>query len=297
MGNKLGGKPMGDKQRYLLLTGTGCGDYYLLPQPKTGEKETTQSNETGPNLRKPTQLFISPRYLVDFSTEGLEQLQRHNVGLEKADHILITHSQLDHFYGQSIVNYCVQRAQNNHLPTHIFGNEMIRHLMDQEILLQRAQDMVVVQVLEPFEAYHLGDMVVVPLVANHLNKGRNALLGETAFNYVFKLGSKTILYAVDTAYPLPETWAALSQHCFDIVIIEATLGEEHDVDRMATDHLNYALVEEIITRLQSAGNLAPDTLIALTHLSPWRVPSHAETAAHLARKGLILAFDGMRIDL
>ncbi len=286
-----------DKRRYLVLTGTGCGDYYLLPDPKTGDQDSTQHDDANPNLRKPAQLFISPRYLVDFSTEGVDQLQRHNVGLQKVDHILITHSQLDHFYVQSIVNYCLQRAQNTHLPTHIFGNEMIRHLMDQEILLQRAQDMVVVQVLEPFEAYDLGDMVVVPLVANHLNKGRNALLGETAFNYVFRLDSKTILYAVDTAYPLPETWAALGQHCFDIVIIEATLGEENNVDRMTTDHLNYALVEEIITRLRSAGNLAPNALIALTHLSPWRVPSHEETAAHLARKGLTLAFDGMRIDL
>lgn len=288
---------MTDRQRYLLLTGTGCGDYYLLPEPRTGGEEAARYEKANPNSRKPTQLFISPRYLVDFSTEGMAQLQSHGLGLQKVDHIFITHSQLDHFYAQSIVTYCLQRAQRRHRSTHVFGDKMIRHLLDQEILLRRAQDAMVVQVIEPFKAYDFGDMAVIPLVANHLNKGSNALLGETAFNYIFRLDSKTVWYAVDTAYPLPETWATLGKYCIDIVIIEATLGEQSNVDRMTTDHLNFALVEEIINRLRAEGNLAPDALVALTHLSPWRIPSHEEAAPRLARKGLTLAFDGMRVDI
>ena len=141
--------------------------------------------------------------------------------------------------------------------------------------------------LRPYESTELGPMTVVPLLANHPDgDGRG-------YNYVIKRDGRTILYALDTGWFLPETLAEIERLSFDLAVVEGTFG----CGAEAECHMNFRKLEEARRLFEEKGLLKPGALFCASHLAPHFMPVHDEIAPVMAEKGITVAYDGMRVEL
>jgi phosphoribosyl 1,2-cyclic phosphate phosphodiesterase len=144
-----------------------------------------------------------------------------------------------------------------------------------------------VNLLQPYLRYDLGSMQVTPLLANHPDQdGRG-------YNYIIQREGKTILYALDTGWFLPETLTEIEKHRYDLVVIEGTYGYGAESEA----HFNFRKLLEAQKLFSERGLLAAGAKFCTSHICPHWTPIHDEIAPVMAEKGIIVAHDGMRIDL
>ncbi|NMB25686.1 MAG: MBL fold metallo-hydrolase [Firmicutes bacterium] len=130
----------------------------------------------------------------------------------------------------------------------------------------------------------------LPVLANHD-------LAQQSLNYVIFIRDKTILYATDTAWFLPETLDILAQFRYDIVVMDGTFGFNNSYDVTGPGHSNFHVNKQALELFQEQGLLNAGAQFLVTHTGPHHAPPHDITAPLLAKQGLTLAYDGMEIKL
>ena len=119
---------------------------------------------------------------------------------------------------------------------------------------------------------------------------------QQALNFVLETGGKTIFYGLDSSYLLPETQRELARFRFDFAILDATFGPL-EINPLVSGHLNWKMLDETITEFRNGGIIDDATVIVASHMSCKNVESNDEIADGLAKRGITLAFDGLRIPL
>jgi len=254
----------------------------------------------GRNIRKNSCAWISRNCLIDFPPEIFMQAERFGIKILEAEYLFITHSHEDHLYLWTLgwrrmplgtkfppkKNFVGPRFSK--LKTlKIYGNNRICMEIKKWIKGNLDEYTVQINLVEPFRRYKLGEMRIIPLLANHPDGD------ESGLNYIIEKDGRKILYALDTGWFLPCTEAEIKRHRFDLVVIEGTFGYGAEVEA----HMNFRKVEEAYKLFQSQNLLKYNGRFCVSHLCPHFTPIYDEIAPIMAKKGITIAYDGMKIEI
>ena len=70
-----------------------------------------------------------------------------------------------------------------------------------------------------------------------------------------------------------------------------------EIDPAKSGHHNWAMLDETLAELRAAGCVDEETVIVADHLSTGNVGPHDTVADEQASRGIILAYDGLRLPL
>jgi len=112
---------------------------------------------------------------------------------------------------------------------------------------------------------------------------------------VFTLGGKQLLYALDGAWFLTESYKYLKDRNLDMMVIDATCGDYVGDYRMG-EHNSIPMLRLMMPSLKTWGVINDGTKVYLTHLAPRLHLPHEETVALVAKDGMEVAYDGLELD-
>ena len=277
----------GDPGTDILFLGTGAAD---ISRPKTGKNPTCQyiREHGGKNERRNAALFVPPNIVIDYSATGRAGLKATGIEPTAVDYLLITHSHGDHCDPPSIAGLSQEKKGRLVVLGDADALKKIRvHLESLD-----AKPDVVLQELKPYQEFAADEWKCKALPANHLAK-------EQALLYVLRRGGKSLFYATDTAWFPMGTFDALKSEKLDCAIVEATFGELVCPDEFPgclTAHMNLPharVVKQILTKQKI---LKPGATFCVTHMSLYWCEPHDLLAPKLAAEGILLPYDGMRLE-
>lgn len=139
------------------------------------------------------------------------------------------------------------------------------------------------------EEFALGQWRVKALAANHIPT-------EDALLYLLRGEHKSLLYASDTGWFSVGTFAALGAESLDLAIVEGTFGEQSHAS-MLVGHMNFPFARLIRQFLGKNKQLKPGGRFLVTHLSLHFCEPYDLLAPRLAAEDIVVAYDGLRVDL
>ncbi len=237
----------------------------------------------GKNLRSRAQSLIDGDLMVDFGPDTLMHALRDGLDLSALTTLLVTHAHSDHFYPEELA---MHRPVYGHGASHldVFGNEnVVENLENVSTLKNINMD---IHLAVAFERFNVGQTSVLPLRALH-DRRQNCLM------FVIERGGKRLFYAHDTGYYPEETWEAIRGMHMDCVICECTTGKDKD----GRNHLGVADVFEVHERLAKEGCVMGDTRFVITHFSHNGGLLHEELEEVFSRDGMVVAYDGIEINI
>jgi len=254
----------------------------------------------GRNRRKNSCAHLAPDTHLDFPPEIFMQAERFGVQVIEARYLLVTHSHEDHYNPYPLGWRRMSPDVTLPPPTdvvgprfsplhtlHVCGNKPVCDGVRDYVRGDPDEWAIEIRQVEPFREFELGPMEVMPLRANHPDRGENGL------NYIIRREGKTILYATDTGWFLPETYEEIAKHRYDLAVIEGTFGFGAD----AEGHMDFRKLEKARRLFDEDGLLKPDALFCATHIAPHFTPVHEEIAPLMAEKGVTVAYDGMVVEV
>ena len=283
-----------------MFLGTSAGEQYpgFWCRCQNCEKARARG---GRNIRRNSCAWFAGDTLLDFGVEVFAQAERFGVHVIDTRYLLVTHSHEDHFCPYLLVwrrmpaDMSLPPPRNAVGPRfspldtlHIFGNEPACEGARQYVRGDVEEWATAITQVEPFQEFEAGPMRVVPLRANHPDRG-----GHAGLNYIIHREGRTILYAVDTGWFLPDTYAEIAKHRYDLAVVEGTFGFGAD----AEGHMDFRKLERMRRLFDQDDLLKPGALFCATHIAPHFTPVHDEIAPVMAQKGVTVAYDGMVVEL
>jgi len=298
-------KTQSNDDRYALFLGTGAGDYH-------GEHgdcpEDTHCGKArllgGRNLRRAAALFIAPDTVVDFGQTAPGQLKAFGIHRASIRRLIFTHGHYDHCHPPTVLDFCARAGR----PVALYGNGMIRDALDfaarfdwndkkKQFVRARQAACYKYHVIRPEKTFRAGGLEITPVLANHhIDKGK-MVQEEVAMNLVIRRGGRTLFYALDSSHFLPGTVEFLKRRRFriDRLVLDTTWGDG-PVNLKESGHMNFAMGEDTVRQLRRAKVLADGATVVYSHLSVHEVPPHDQIAESLAERGVILAYDGLKLE-
>ena len=273
---------------YVIFLGTGAAD---IKSPKTDSCPncTYVREHGGRNRRRFSSLFVSPDVVVDYATTGRESMRDARVEPAKVNWLLITHSHGDHFSPSSIVELAGERIKSAKGELTLLGNATAAKMMREHLASLKEPPPIKAREVRPYEEFTAGEWRCKALPANHDP-------GEDCLVYVLRCGEKSLFYATDTTWFPVGTFNALKAEKLDLAIVEGTFGELTDPAYLA-GHMTFAFDRLVKEFLVGQHAMKPSGKFALTHLSLHWCEPYDKLAPKLAKEGILVPYDGLRIGL
>lgn len=250
----------------LTFLGTGAADFakdICMPSMLRLDK----------NIRRSTALLVNRNLLIDCGPHLCDELTLCHVDPHDIEHILLTHEHADHFSVQALSALIELRGG---APICLWHNRKIA-LPD--------IDGITLCPLDVGEDHEIGGCVVTPLGANHI-KG--------ALHFSLEVGGKKMFYGCDGAWLLMDTYYAMKNKAYDIMIMDATVGD-YDGDYRMAEHNSIPMIRMMKKSFLTYGIATEDTKIVLSHLARTLHKSHEDTCRQVSDDGFIVAYDGLRL--
>lgn len=307
-----------EDKNFIQFLGTGAADSFDSLVQAYGKPKANKEGRAilekyrrlgGRNIRQFSSLFMSPDILIDFSSE--KQMRAYGVRKEAIRHLLITHPHYDHFqpvaiqefsaglphrlkvYGGNAVIDSLEFAKAYRWDSYSAGT--MRTNKDNSNIQARA--------VGHGETFFLGKTRVTAVWSNHgigdigdpAPERENLIGGGQSLNYVLERGEKTLFYGLDSSYILSGTFKVLSRFQFDVAIFDATFGQLKSVPAGCVGHQTFTMLKKTIAQFRRANMFRKNVVIVADHLSLGSVTPHDEIVGALARDGITLAYDGMKV--
>ena len=293
------------KDNFILFLGTGAGDFH-------GEHpdcpEDTHCGKArvlgGKNIRRAAALLVAPDVVVDFGKTTPDQLKSFGIPRSAICRAVFTHGHYDHCHPPTVLDF----AARGKAPLSLYGNTRIRDALDfaarfdwkdgqKRFVRVRRKQHYAYRVIQPEKTFRLGDLKITPVLANHDVDKDWMVQQQVAMNLVIQRGGRTLFYGLDSSIFLPGTLEFLKRKRFriDLLVLDATWGNLA-VDLKQSGHLNFALADQTVQQMRREKALKDDAKIIYSHLSVHEVPPHDQAAGPLAEQGVILAYDGMKME-
>ncbi|MFC1525722.1 MBL fold metallo-hydrolase [Candidatus Latescibacterota bacterium] len=282
-------------RRYFQLLGTGAGDANF------GTPDAAQLPAR--DVRRYATNYLSPGTLVDFNHHTPEALDAYGIDSAAIEFLFISHGHFDHFQPLEIIRFAASLPH----PLKVFGNSTVMEALEfcrDSVYDEKSGRFVAHQgsynlsttKLAPGDQTAAGEAQVTAVLGNHSMNKPFCIMEEQALNFLVEVGGKTVFYGLDSSYLLPQTLDLLAGIHLDLAILDATFGPRQ-IDPTVSGHHNWAMLDETLAELRTAGCVDPATVIVADHLSTGSVGPHDQVAAEQERKGIILACDGMTLPL
>ena len=286
----------------IRFLGTGAGDFPELVREENQNGFLPRARRLGGrNVRGAASVHLSPNILIDFYDDS--GLRAQNVPVTSIRHLLVTHGHWDHVRPSKVLEFA------GGLPhcLEVYGNEKVKRALEFAGMYRwehstgrfRSQTLtgdINYRELRPYHSYSVGDSLVTPVHANHSIDKKNMLMEELAYNYIIESGGKTVFYGLDSSYLLPQTSEFLRAHRFDVAVLDATFGEMA-IDPYVSGHHNFAMLEQTIAELREQETLTESTVVVASHISVQHVAPHDDIVEKLAGQGIVLAYDGLLLEV
>ncbi len=228
------------------------------------------------NARRASSALINGHILIDAGMHVLDSLRIAKIPKENITDIFITHLHKDHFDIGNITE--IAAAKEEKLRLWLRFDADIPEIPNTEIIK-----------MNNFENYNTDGFTVTGLPANHdLDTCPRYLL--------FEKEDKKLLYATDGAWILNETYYYLKNKNLDTLILDATCGEKEGEYRIG-EHNTLPMIRLMMPSFKTFGIINEKTKIYLTHLAPSLHLPHDEIVASVEKDGLMVAYDGLIINI
>lgn len=244
----------------------------------------------GRNIRSRAQALINDDLLIDFGPDTYKHVLDYNVPLDMIHHILITHKHSDHFYRHDLLfrrpGYASKIDEG---PVFVYGTQVIYDRIDKMVNDENMQEQLQAKMVVPYESYNFLSYTVTPLIAQHDQDAGSVI-------YLIKQDNKSILYAHDTGYFVDETWDYLSklEKPLDLISLDCTIGL---LKNWNYGHLSFDCFLQVIDRLKTIKAIDNNTIVIANHFSHNGKASYDEMVKEAQKYNVIIAFDGMEIDI
>ena len=244
-----------------------------------------------------SQLIIDKKVGIDFPPDAYYRSLRYGVELSSIEHLLITHSHMDHFYAHDFILRGYKYTKTLQAPLHIYGNEEVRAVYEEctrRELRPEVGQQIQVHVVQPFAPFGFDGYTATALPAQHSVK-------ENAYVYLLERGEKAYLHLTDTGRLPEETLQYLARYfqrrqnkvdlvTFDCTFLFHTAGE---VSRHMGLEDNLAMQR----RLAELNVVDGHTMYAITHFSHNGAPLSENLQKAEKEYGVIAAYDGMTLEV
>lgn len=142
--------------------------------------------------------------------------------------------------------------------------------------------------LSYLEKVQLGeDAFVSALPANH-----------TRFpaHYLLEIAGKKLYYATDGAWIMYDTLYYLKDQNVDMIVFDATCGD-YDGDFRIAEHNSIRMIRSMCRSLKKLNIYKKEAKLYLSHIAPSLHKSHEETVEKVKKSKLLVAYDGLEVDI
>ena len=217
--------------------------------------------------------------LIDCGDHTPDSLRIQRIPLSAIDTLLLTHLHSDH-YNPAHIRAIAQAAPR---PLAVAAHESALPALRADLIGANVR----LIPLKYLEATEISGYAVTALPANHT---------ACPAHYLIERGGKSLLYATDGAWILYDALYALKGKRLDAAAFDATVGD-YTGDFRAGEHNSIPMLRLLLPSLRTIDALRPDTAVYLTHIAPSLHQPHREEAPRLAREGLLLAHDGLTVEI
>ncbi len=259
-----------DNSTKLLFLGTAAADF--SPRLKTDCKDRFDKD-----ARRASCMMIGEHYMVDCGLYALDSIRIAGVDISKITDIFLTHLHADHFVPENVAKI----AEGKQKPLRVWVRRDAELPDIPNIEIVRIPLETVMQVSE--------DMTVETVDANH----HQATFPQ---HLIFTIGGKQLFYALDGGWFLTASYKYMHNRNVDMMVLDATCGD-YAGDYRAGEHNSIPMIRLMLPSLKTWGVINDNTRIYLSHLAPRLHLPHDETVALVAKDGLIVAYDGLEVEL
>ena len=285
----------------LTFLGTGAGEGYPGLWCECPHCTYARSHG-GKNIRSNSCAVIDEDLMLDCGPACFDNAARFGVNLTHATKLLITHPHEDHLYPQNLYwrktderNLSIPYADKMHkggprftpVPElDVYGTERTRATIFPGDIKPEEMRMKF-HYIEAGVTIETDDYKITPVRGNHGPEP------GFAHSYVIEKDGRTMLYALDTGSFDAESEQILKQFRYNLIVMEGTTG----LNEQYGGHM--CLVNNVKWKhfFEDNGCTAPDCRFVLTHMSPHWCPPHDWYESIAGEEGVLLAYDGMQIEV
>ena len=254
----------------VLFLGTCACDYSPLLR-------TTYKDAFDKNARRSSCALINGRYLLDCGQHCLEELRIAKIDLAKITDIFVTHFHSDHYNVECIKQ--IAKAGERTLRVWVRSDAKVIAISGVEWKMMQKGTQYTVDENDK----------VTGLLANH---------NESVYpqHILLETEGKKMLYALDGAWFLHETYYALKNAKLDFLVLDCTCGD-YEGDYRIGEHNSIPLIRLMLPSLKTWGPIAENTQVYVSHLAPSLHKSHEEPVELFKGNGVLVAYDGLQVEL
>lgn len=241
----------------------------------------------GKNIRTRSSAIIDDNIKFDYSPDSYMQALRDNVDYSLIEHLLVTHSHMDHLNAPDLESRREGIAHGLDRPLHIYGNGTVMYHV-RKVIGRFEGARFAFHLLRPFETFTAGDARVTPLLADHDRM-------ENCHLYALEKNGKKLLYGHDSGWFPDATWAWLKDQAFDCAVLDCTHG--YTGKSRDRNHMCIETVLEVQAEFRKHNILKPDGKIVATHFSHNSRLLHDEFEEIFRPAGIIPAYDGLILNI
>lgn len=241
----------------------------------------------GKDLRTRSQALVDDRILIDLPGDTLAHANQFAIDLSKVNHLLITHSHLDHFSAFDL-HMRIDPYQKGTPPLEVFCNDMVYNtfISSLEFYLLHYRNHLHFHIIHAFDSFDIADYHIEALRADHTPT-------EECLFYRIQRNNEAILYAHDTGWFPEDTWRYLEGKYHSIVSLDCTYCLQTETSR----HMGLSTCAKVRKRMLEKNMADQNTVFVINHFTHNCAEhnGHDELVSAAAEQGFVTAYDGMVI--
>ena len=277
----------------------------------------------GRNLRRYSCAVLDDDVMIDLSTHAFMTAMEMGIDMMKRTTLLVTHNHSDHFDPHSLI--CRIKPVKNGVfydTPREYDAERMEGLIGPRLSWVPMLDIYAHSSV--YETLHKSNVHLGGYDPNGQNKDGDLFAirfhalsrGETVYkeaedlrvtavtshhavpgscySYVIQRGGKTLLYACDTGGYDEDMLALLRSFQYDCVVVEGTFGLLKDEDK---GHMNLNKNIRMLEDFSEHRLWKGEPRMILTHIAPHGTPPYDLYRGIVEEHGMILAYDGMTVEI
>ena len=249
----------------------------------------------GRNIMTRSQMLINDDLLVDFNTDTYSHFLKLGRTLSDIEYVLITHSHTDHFTFEENFNrfagiaHGVKAEKLKFYLSKDAYDVMVRCTAERDETPDQREGRFEYIIVEPFHPVNVGNYVVTPLPAIHMNP-------EQALIYLIEKDGKTLFYGNDTGV-FPETvddYLKDNGKKIDLLSLDCT---KCDNDFRYKVHMSMEEAKTIADRFAKKGLLNKNAKLYYNHFSHNGGQIYDDLVERAKKYGFEVTYDGLSLTL
>lgn len=233
------------------------------------------------DARRASCALLDSRFLIDCGPHCIDSMRIADIDMTTITDVFFTHLHDDHFNLDNLQIIISARAEDGGAPLRIWFRE------DADFPTLDGAELFPMKL---YQRYAITDSLFITSVeANHDQNFYPQWL-------LFEQNRKKMLYATDGSWFIQETYNFLKDATLDLLVIDATCGDDIKDDRMA-GHNSLPMIRLLLPALRHTKIITPQTNIVLTHLAPSLHKTHDEIVQIVKKDAMVVAYDGLSLDI